>query len=197
MTKEPEMTCLTRVSLLLSLTKNVGWRVPKPRDKLLYENNLVTFWKGLYTALGTSPVCFFLSPVYFSVIFAFLLCQMVNPLGVQWSLKFFLMEGKEKGVVSINSNKTFHMTDINVFDFSHAFRKGLSCQSPLSTLCSHLPSVFKEGEDSLQCFWGSDSNELELSSAEPCGIVRGGRGGEAVSVQLTQVVSRAQRPWVL
>lgn len=53
----------------------------KQRAKLLYENNLVTFLKGLYTDLGTSPVLFllvfFFFPLaclnYFSIICAFFL----------------------------------------------------------------------------------------------------------------------------
>lgn len=64
--------------------------------------------------------------------------------------------------------------------------KGLSCQSPLSILCSHSPSIFGEEEDSLQCFSRSDGNEMELSSTEMCGTIRGRKErGEAVSVRLT------------
>lgn len=37
---------------------NNGWRVAKLRCKLLYENNSVTFWGCLCSALGTFPVAF-------------------------------------------------------------------------------------------------------------------------------------------
>ena len=194
MTNEPKMTSITSVSFLLSLTKTLDEECQNLQLSCFMR---ITSWHfGRAYALLWEHLQFVFSSPLFELFFcylSFLLFQMVNPLGVRWSLKFFLVEGKERVVVSINSNKTFHMIDINVFDFAHAFGKGLSCQSPLSTLCSHLPSIFREGEPSLQYFWRCDGNELELSFAETCVAIRG-RRGEAVGVQLTQLVSRAQRP---
>lgn len=63
------------------------------------------------------------------------------------------------GFVSIYSNETFHMIDINGSDFSHALGKGLNCPSPLSILCSQYirkgkihSSVF---EDLIAMHWSS------------------------------------------
>lgn len=117
---------------------------------------------------GNISSCFFpLCLSSSSVLCAFLLFHMMNPLGVQWSLKFFLVEGEGGGggIVSINSNKPFQMIDINVFDFSHASAKGLSCPSPLSMSGFHSPSIFREGEVSPHCFGRADGNKSKWTGA--------------------------------
>lgn len=85
--------------------------------------------------------------LFFSSLFDFFFCYLCfSPFSYDESSRGSMKPevlscGEEKrGVVSINSNKPFQMIDINVFDFSHAFGKGLSCQSPLSNIL--LPFSF-------------------------------------------------------
>lgn len=117
--------------------------------------------------------------------------QMVNPLGMYWSLKFFLVKERRMrgiGFVSIYSNKTFHVIDIKVSVFSHALGKGLNCPSPLSALCSHLASIYREGEASLQCFQRSDGKALELTSTETCATIQAEEKEEKQSVQKQRII---------
>lgn len=148
---------------------NTGWRVAKLTLSFFMR---ITQWHfgGAHILLWEHfQLCF--SPLFklffCSLCFSTFLWWILQGFNEAWSS--FLWREKRVGIVSINSNKPFQMIDINVFDFSHASAKGLSCPSPLSTSGFHSPSILGKGKvhpSVLAELTAINPNELELYSSE-------------------------------